>query len=200
MRQGPEIWIRGPVAVPEPPATPPTPGQPAPAPPASRPPTPAQPSSEPPASEPPAPGPPRAPSPTDPRPFSWVGAHGGAGVSTLAAVYGGRDCGRGWPGPGDPSSVLLVARTHAAGLAAVHRAVAAFRHGQAPAGLGLDSVVLVADAPGRLPRPLAQRVKLLEAAVDVHRVPWVPAWRLGDTDGSPPRGTGSLVRLTGRVR
>ncbi|MFJ8143584.1 DUF6668 family protein [Streptomyces sp. NPDC096048] len=189
MRQGPEIWIRGPVAVPEPPATPPTPEPPTPAPPAPPAPAPARPYSEPP-----------APSPTDARRFSWVGAHGGAGVSTLAAVYGGRDCGRGWPGPGDPPSVLLVARTHAAGLAAVHRAVAAFRHGQAPAGLDLDSVVLVADAPGRLPRPLAQRVRLLEAAVDVHRVPWVPAWRLGETDGSPPRGTDSLVRLTGLVR
>ncbi len=94
--------------------------------------------------------------------------------------------------------MLLVARTHAAGLAAVHRAVTDFRH-EHPAGLDLDAVVLVADAPGRLPRPLAQRVKLLEAAVDVHRVPWVPAWRLGETDGSPPRGTGPLVRLTGRV-
>ncbi|MFE1026772.1 hypothetical protein ACFW5I_19740 [Streptomyces sp. NPDC058818] len=179
MREGPEIWIRGPVALPEPPpppspTPPPVPGQHVPAPPYSEPPV--------------------------PRRFSWVGTHGGAGVSTLVAVYGGQDCGRDWPGPGDPPSVLLVARTHAAGLAAAHRAVTAFRHGQAPTGLVLDSVALVADAPGRLPRPLAQRVKLLEAAVDVHRVPWVPAWRLGETDGSPPRGTGPLVRLTGRVR
>ncbi|WP_234393019.1 hypothetical protein [Streptomyces pactum] len=126
--------------------------------------------------------------------------HGGAGVSTLAAVYGGQDCGRDWPGPGDPPSVLLVARTHAAGLAAVDRAVAAFRRGRVPAGLGLDSGVLVADAPGRLPRPLAQRVRLLEAVVDVHRVPWVPAWRLGEVDGRPPRGTDTLAGRTGRVR
>ncbi|MGW7282721.1 DUF6668 family protein [Streptomyces sp. NPDC054844] len=189
MREGPEIWIRGPVALPEPPTPPPAPGQPVRTPPTPPPPAPGQPVPALPYSEPPA-----------PRRVSWVGAHGGAGVSTLAAVYGGQDCGRGWPGPGDPPSVLLVARTHATGLAAVHRAVAAFRQGQAPAGLDLGSVVLVADAPGRLPRPLAQRVKLLEAAVDVHRVPWVPAWRLGETDGSPPRGTGPLVRLTGRVR
>ncbi|MFE0801473.1 DUF6668 family protein [Streptomyces sp. NPDC058812] len=190
MREGPEIWIRGPVALPEPPTpTPPASALPGPAPAATGQPDPGQ----------PAPAPPHSERPI-PRRFSWVGAHGGAGVSTLAAVYGGQDCGRGWPGPGDPPSVLLVARTHAAGLAAAHRAVAAFRHGQAPAGLDLDCVVLVADAPGRLPRPLAQRVKLLEAAVDVHRVPWVPARRLGETSGSPPRGTGPLVRLTGRVR
>ncbi|WP_320783100.1 DUF6668 family protein [Streptomyces sp. CRN 30] len=131
---------------------------------------------------------------------SWVGTHGGAGVTTLAEVYGGHDCGRDWPGAGDPASVLLVARTHAAGLAAAVRALDAFRQGGAPPGLELCGVVLVADAPGRLPRPLAQRVKLIEASVDVHRVPWVPAWRLGELDGAPPRGTEALARLTGADR
>ncbi|WP_395575272.1 DUF6668 family protein [Streptomyces sp. BK79] len=183
-RQGPEIWIRGPVTTPEP-APGRSAGAPAPGPPAPGTPPPTE---------------PYAPSPDRARRFSWVGVHGGAGVSTLSAVYGGHDCGRDWPGPGEPPSVLLVARTHAAGLAAAERAVAAFRSGRVPPGLDLDSVVLVADAPGRLPRPLARRVRLLEAAVDVHRVPWVPAWRLGETTTGPPRGTGPLVRLTGRVR
>ena len=133
------------------------------------------------------------------RRFSWVGLHGGAGVSTLAAVYGGHDCGRSWPGPGDPPSVLLVARTHAAGLDTVAGAVEIFRRGRAPQGLDLDAVVLVADAPGRLPRPLAQRVRALESVIDVYRVPWVPSWRLGEP-GPPPRETGALARLTGAAR
>jgi hypothetical protein len=164
MRQGPEIWIRGPVTVPEP-----------------GPPTPAQVSAT-------------------ARRFSWIGTHGGAGVSTLATVYGGHDCGRAWPGPTDPQSVLLVARTHAAGLEAVVHAVEVFRRGEAPPGLDLDAVVLVADAPGRLPRPLAQRIKRhLESAIDVYRVPWVPAWRLGDLSDRPPRETEALARLTGTV-
>lgn len=98
MRQGPEIWIRGPVATQEP-------------------------------------GPPEpAHAHAAARRFSWVGTHGGAGVSTLAAVYGGHDSGRAWPGPGDPASVLLVARTHAAGLDTVAGAVEIFRRGQAPPG------------------------------------------------------------------
>ncbi|NEB00060.1 DUF6668 family protein [Streptomyces sp. SID13726] len=145
--QGPEIWIRGPVA---------------------------------------APG----------RSFAWVATHGGAGVSTLATVYGGHDSGRDWPGPGAPTSVLLVARTHASGLLAVHRALDLFRRGEHPPGLDLDAVVLVADAPGRLPRPLARQIREIEAAVDVYRVPWVTAWRLGEPDRTPPRGTEALARLT----
>ncbi|MFC8345993.1 DUF6668 family protein [Streptomyces sp. NPDC057280] len=166
MQQGPEIWIRGPVAVPQDP-----PPEPSPAPTARR--------------------------------FSWVGTHGGAGTSTLSFVYGGHDCGRDWPGPADPRSVLLVARTHAAGLAAVLGALEVFRRGAAPQGLDLDAVVLVADAPGRLPKALAQHVKVIESVIDVYRVPWVPAWRLGDLSGHPPRETASLARLTGagaRVR
>ncbi|MBG0853276.1 hypothetical protein I2W78_15840 [Streptomyces spinoverrucosus] len=161
-RQGPEIWIRGPVAAP------------------------------------PAPEP--APAPTGTvRRFSWVGTHGGSGVSTLATVYGGQDCGRDWPGAADPPSVLLVARTHATGLACVVHALEVFRRGEAPPGLDLDAVVLVADAPGRLPRPLAQQVRLIESVIDVYRVPWVSAWRLGDLSGRPPRETEALLRLTTAV-
>lgn len=159
---GPEIWIRGPVALTE--------------------------------------EPPPSPAAVTPRRFSWVGVHGGAGASTLAAVYGGHDCGRNWPGPADPPSVLLVARTHAAGLTAALGALEVFRRGEAPHGLDLDAVVLVADAPGRLPRPLAERVKVIESVIDVYRVPWVAAWRLGELSGQVPREAAALARLTGRFR
>ncbi|MFE7644456.1 DUF6668 family protein [Streptomyces phaeoluteigriseus] len=145
-----------------------------------------------------APEPPPGPytSPPGPRRFSWLGTHGGAGASTLAAVYGGHDCGRDWPGADAPPSVLLVGRTHASGLESVLQTMEVFRRGQAPAGLDLDAVVLVADAPGRLPRQLAQRVRLIESVIDVYRVPWVPDWRLGDLSGIPPRETEPLARLT----
>jgi hypothetical protein len=136
-----------------------------------------------------------------PRRFSWVATHGGAGTSTLATVFGGHDTGRDWPRPdqGEPSSVLLVGRTHAAGLDAVSRALGIFRRGDAPPGLDLDAVVLVADAPGRLPRPLTERVKVIDSVIDVYRVPWIPAWRTGDLGGPLPRDITSLARLTGRT-
>ncbi|WP_416983127.1 DUF6668 family protein [Streptomyces sp. T028] len=146
----------------------------------------------------PEPGP--GPYPSVSRRFSWLATHGGAGASTLAAVYGGHDCGRDWPAPGDPPSVLLVARTHATGLESALRALEVFRRGEAPHGFDLDAVVLVADAPGRLPRPLVQRIRVIESAVDVYRVPWVTEWRLGDLGGGPPRETEALTRLTGARR
>jgi hypothetical protein len=169
---GPEIWLRGPVPVP-------TPEQ--------------RQEREP---EPERGSPEFAHVSAGPRRYSFVGAHGGAGTSTLATVYGGHDCGREWPGPADPRSVLLVARTHASGLRSALDTLEVFRHGEAPPGLGLDAVVLVADAPGRLPRPLAQRIKVIESVIDVYRVPWVPDWRLGDLNGPPPRATDALTSLT----
>ncbi|WP_406123349.1 DUF6668 family protein [Streptomyces sp. NBC_00989] len=180
-RQGPEIWLRGPVPLPVDAG-----------PHAGTPEAPERPSSIPTGIP--------AGVLTTPRRFSWVATHGGTGATTLASVYGGQDCGRDWPGPEDPPSILLVARTHAAGLAAVSRALEVFRRGAAPAGLDLDAVVLVADAPGRLPRQLAPYVKAIESVIDVYRVPWVPAWRIGDLTGEPPRETEALARLTGTTR
>ncbi|MCX2926397.1 DUF6668 family protein [Streptomyces sp. NEAU-W12] len=164
MRQGPEIWIRGPVGGPE--ACPPEPA--------------------------------RARATT--RRSSWVGLHGGAGVSTPAAVHGGHDCGRARPGPVGPQAVLLVARTHASGLETVAPAVEMVRCREVPYRLDLDAVVLVADTPGRLPRSLAQRIRHLESVIGVHRVPWVPEWRLGTLGGRLPSGAEPLARPTGSTR
>ncbi|GAA3802624.1 DUF6668 family protein [Streptomyces phyllanthi] len=135
-----------------------------------------------------------------PRRFAWVATHGGAGTTTLATVFGGHDAGRYWPRPehGEPESVLLVARTHASGLDAVLHTLGTFRRGDAPPGLDLNAVVLVADAPGRLPRQLAQYVKAIDSVIDVYRVPWVPAWRIGDLTAPPPRESTALARLTRR--
>ncbi|WP_326686969.1 MULTISPECIES: DUF6668 family protein [unclassified Streptomyces] len=132
-------------------------------------------------------------------PVSWVGAHGGAGTTTLAEVVGGSDLGRQWPDPalGEPGQVLLVARTHGTGLRAASRALDALRSGQHPAGVELLAVVLVADAPGHLPFQLLQRVRVLRSVAEVHRVPWVPAWRGEKRSGAVPKAVRVLVELAG---
>ncbi|GHH88279.1 hypothetical protein GCM10017771_32840 [Streptomyces capitiformicae] len=91
--------------------------------------------------------------------------------------------------------MLLVARTHAAGLQAVSWTLDLFRRGEQPPGLELVAVVLVADAPGRLPRQLLQRIKVIGSAIETYQVPWVPAWRTGDLTAPPPRETARLAAL-----
>ncbi|MEU2730135.1 DUF6668 family protein [Streptomyces griseoviridis] len=128
---------------------------------------------------------------------SWVNAHGGAGASTLAREFGGTDLGRRWPDParGEPGRVLLVARTHAAGMRAASRALDALRKEDHPPGIDLVALVLVADAPGRLPITLGRRVRVLRSATRVHRLPWVPAWRVGKKVSGPPRAVRALSDL-----
>jgi hypothetical protein len=138
------------------------------------------------------------PSPHQGQRVAWVNAHGGGGASTLARVLGGADLRRRWPEPdrGEPGGVLLVARTHAGGMRAASQALNALRLGDHPAGVHLIAVVLVADAPGRLPRRLGQRVRVLRSAAEVHRVPWIPAWRLGEEADPLPKQVRALAELT----
>ncbi|MFJ3498443.1 DUF6668 family protein [Streptomyces sp. NPDC086091] len=128
---------------------------------------------------------------------SWVGAHGGAGVTSLATALGGADVGTRWPDParGEPGRIMVVARTNAAGIQAASAVLDALRVGSHPDGLQLLGVVLVADAPGRLPLPLAQRARVLRSAATVHRVPWIPSWRLGSRTAHLPRPVHALGEL-----
>jgi hypothetical protein len=107
--------------------------------------------------------------------------------------------GRRWPDPaqGDPAEVLLVARTHESGLRAAGRALETLQNGEHPAGIELLAVVLVADAPGRLPLKLGQRVRVLRSVADVHRVPWIPTWRGEKRSGGVPKVIRELVALAG---
>ncbi|MFE6946571.1 DUF6668 family protein [Streptomyces chartreusis] len=131
--------------------------------------------------------------------ISWVNAHGGAGATTLSRRLGGSDMGPRWPdlSRGHPGRMLIVARTHAAGLQAASRALDALHKRRLPPGLELLALVLVADAPGHLPLPLARRVRVLGGAAHVHRIPWVPAWRVGAQVANPPREVRALAELIG---
>jgi hypothetical protein len=59
-------------------------------------------------------------------------------------------------------------------------------------------LVLVADAPGRLPKPLAELRHLVSGAYPhVWDVPWVEAWRQGDPPGArnTPKEVGRMAEV-----
>lgn len=111
--------------------------------------------------------------------WAWHPLHGGSTASTLAAALpGGVELDElplvaGYPG----LHVVLVTRSHHAGLMAAQEWAAT----HPPGSVMLAGLVVVADAPGRVPRPLETLIRLVGGAYPaVWRVPWVPAWRLGE--------------------
>ncbi len=138
-----------------------------------------------------------------PRPAFWLlGAHGGACVSTLARTWApSGDCRRGWPSADRYRSVVIVARTHRAGLHSAHELLL-----QATAGLSGDCTLLglltVPDADGKLPATLRRQLEVVEAAAPhAWRLPYLghyrsltydqmPVWSPND----PPPPPGSKLR------
>lgn len=127
--------------------------------------------------------------------WAWVGAHGGAGTTTLAeAVPGGVDLGRTAPWEqGLELPLVVVCRCNARGLAAARTFA-----GRAPAEAKLLGLVVVADMPERRrPKVLADALYLTAGAYSqVWEMPWVPAWRLGEAPGnaSNPRQVAVILR------
>lgn len=127
----------------------------------------------------------------------WVGAHGGAGESTLAAALPrAAATDHRWPDlPGRPAVAVLVGRTSATGLAAVQAALA--QHARGEAGTcRLLGLVLSADAPGRRrPRELDALIRRISGGAPPHpatgkpavwTLPWVEEWRLHPAGRPPP--------------
>lgn len=113
----------------------------------------------------------------------WLGVHGGAGESSLSGVFPGSEpAGHGWPQtPGDePARVVLVARSNMRGLTAAQAAATQWASGLVP-GVNVLGLVIVADSPGRLPRPLRDFAHLVSGGVPrTWTVPWIESWRLGE--------------------
>ena len=113
----------------------------------------------------------------------WVAPHGGAGESTLAQLLpDSAAADHRWPTTRDGDDrpyVVLVARTHQSGLTTAQNAIREWASGSIP--IELAGLVLVADAPGRLPKSLRALADLVAGGVsEVWRVPWIDTWRLGD--------------------
>lgn len=120
-----------------------------------------------------------------PGPALWcVGTHGGAGESTVALALGARTTERTWPQtpPGSgPARVLLIARTSAYGLMKAQAAARQWAAGEAGTA-HLLGLVLVADAHGRLPRPLRELAQVVSGGIPATwSMPWVEAWRQGQS-------------------
>lgn len=112
-------------------------------------------------------------------PRLWViGAHGGAGESTLARVLtGAAPTAHRWPSA-TTTPVLLVARSSMTGLTAARRATIQWASGAAGT-LRLLGLVVIADAPGRLPQPLTHFADLIGGGVPrIWRWPWIEQLRL----------------------
>lgn len=118
-------------------------------------------------------------------PGLWVvGAHGGSGESTVAALDPSWQAAEhAWPevATGDPVACIVVARTNVRGLMAARTALTQWAASGAGRSVKLLGLVLVADAPGRLPAPLRDLAKVVGGGSPrVWDVAWSEPWRLGE--------------------
>ena len=114
-----------------------------------------------------------------------VGAHGGAGESSLARLdENWAAAERSWPASAAPEGAcacVLVARTHASGLRAAQTALRQWASGALGNHTRLLGLVMVPDAPGRLPRPLRDlSAHIAGGAPRSWHFPWVEEWRTDD--------------------
>lgn len=139
--------------------------------------------------------------PVPPIPGIWVvGAHGGSGESTLAAqVDAWEDTDHSWPtltAAQGRCLCVLVARTNVTGLRAAQRALTQWAAGAVGPQTTLAGLVLIADAPGRLPRPLRDlAAHVAGGAPRTWQLGWSEAWRLGElpTPSERPRDLRGLI-------
>ncbi|WP_156887613.1 DUF6668 family protein [Propionicicella superfundia] len=140
--------------------------------------------------------------PCAPGPALWVvGAHGGAGESSVAALDPAwAEAGHAWPAGHGMRACVLVARTHASGLLAAQRALTQWAAWRGPEVPALVALMLVADAPGKLPKPLRDLAAHVSGGAPLRvDLPWIDEWRFGPQPSVPPaaaRVAATLASLT----
>jgi len=116
-------------------------------------------------------------------PLWWLGVHGGAGETSLAALVSDwRAAEHAWPRTpgGGGVRVVLTARSNMRGLRAAQAAATQWAAGLVP-HIEVVGLVIVADAPGRLPRALREFSQIVGGGVPrTWTLPWIEAWRLGE--------------------
>lgn len=117
----------------------------------------------------------------------WLGVHGGAGENTMADLLGGIPCHHRWPSRSDadptisPADVFLVARQNHRGLKAAQLAARDWAAGSHPT-ITLRGLVVIADAPGKLPRALHNLTRITAGGVpQTWTLPWIEELRLEGT-------------------
>lgn len=136
--------------------------------------------------------------PDDDTELVWfVSAHGGAGESTLAALHPTwRAAGQAWPVlDADPQRCVLVARSNLTGLTAAQRALRQWATPATRPAVQLLGLLVVADAPGKLPTPLRDLITLISGgAPQLWQLDWVEAWRTDPpTPANAPRSVRDLI-------
>jgi hypothetical protein len=125
-----------------------------------------------------------------------VGPHGGSGETSLAALNEHWIAsGHAWPERAAVSPAVIVARTHLRGLLAAQAAITQWAGRRAGSSVNLLGLILFADAPGRLPRPLQDLATVIRGgAPRTWDIPWIEAWRAEvPGDGNCPRVVHRLI-------
>lgn len=139
-----------------------------------------------------------------------LGVHGGAAESLVAGLLGWAAAEHAWPVrlptlPSDwpeqsdrshSNAVVLTCRSDHAGLQAARDAIREWAASTIP-GVDLLGLVVVADGPGRLPRPLQQLAAVAAGGVPhCWHLPWLAELRLG---ASPPHDDRAVRRLVDHI-
>jgi hypothetical protein len=122
----------------------------------------------------------------------WViGTHGGAGETRLTELIpNARTAGHAWPVLDQeeklPPRVLLACRSDIRGLTTAQNALIEWASNASPR-VELLGLAIIADAPGKLPKPLKEFASIVGSGAPRHwLLPWVEEWRY-DASYSPRR-------------
>ncbi|MFP3581326.1 DUF6668 family protein [Arthrobacter sp. SIMBA_036] len=112
--------------------------------------------------------------------YWWLGVHGGAGETSLARLdKNTRAAEHRWPITAAGSTVVLVARSNMSGLRAAQLAATEWASGSLP-GTHIAGLVVLADAPGRLPKEIREFARVIGGGVPhLWHFPWIEVWRFG---------------------